>query len=121
MRDVYTTARNIITAQNLSSKITEDSLRESYDTFEEDIRTKFYSLLEPHELKGLLANFDFNEIAPVSIAVVLRFAQGMKEAPLTHEHDFTDDDLRIIGFKPELINLKSKLSNFRQYKEKLDK
>lgn len=116
-----TAARNIITAQNLSVKITEESLRESYDSFEEEVRTKFYSLLEPHELKGLLANFDFADIAPVSIAVVLRFAQEMKEEPLTKEHDFTDEELHRVGFRPELVRLKSTLSNFKQYKEKLDK
>lgn len=116
-----TTARNIITAQNLSSKITEDSLRESYDTFEEEIRTKFYSLFEPHELKGLLANFDFKNIEPISIAVVLRFAQGMKKDPLTNEHDFTDEELNRVGFRPELLRLKSTLIKFEQYKAKLDK
>ncbi|MUK91660.1 hypothetical protein GNP80_04280 [Aliivibrio fischeri] len=114
-----TTARNIITAQNLSKEITEGSLIQSYKAFEEDIRTKFYIKTDYNSLRGLFSQKqNFENIEPISIATVKRFIVGMEIDPLNEDHKFTDTELLEISKQVSSQGLKQYLDTLGYYQNK---
>ena len=105
-----TTARLLLSASEISSKITVGSIRKMYEAHEEHWRKQFYNVFDPHNFKSPMNNSDYFRqgeretpgyvIDERSMKVIFEFCEWPKarQDPLSAVDKFSDAELDEMKF-----------------------